>query len=238
MKAAITSQGGQSASHEGWRGQGKKLGHGVTSSSRRTPREDYSVTRNGKKRLPTNTILSDSFSLLQLFYPWLPRPLLFVFPFVLPFFFSHLGVDPLENVQRLAFFFKLVFFFVPKSWLHSLFWVRMFGFTLLTTIHSLHCFASTRQRLAVVDKARHFTIFFLRLFFWCFGAEQGSLALVPALAGCSTHGRSLRRQGWRQCSQGSVTCVINISLLFPLRVGSMSLHDYLGCKHFLYIIFF
>ena len=35
-----------------------------------------------------------------------------------------------------------------------------------------------------------------------------------------------------------MTRVINISLLFPLRVGSLSLHDYLGCKHFLYIIFF
>ena len=79
--------------------EGLKRGHWVTSNSKRSPREDYSVTRNGKKRLPTNTILSDSFSLLQPMFPWLPRPLLFLFFLCCHFFFSHLGVDPLEIVQ-------------------------------------------------------------------------------------------------------------------------------------------
>lgn len=114
MKAEITSQGGHSASHGG----GSQRGHRATScsSSRRSPREDYSVTRNGKKRLSTNTIQSDSISL--------QRPLFSVhgrhahyctvpFAFVLPFFFLPSRSGPFGNCSKVntGFIFFLIFLF-------------------------------------------------------------------------------------------------------------------------------
>lgn len=155
------------------RGRGLKRGHWVTSSSRRSPREDYSVTRNGKKRLPTNTILSDSFSLLQPLFPWLPRPLLFLL-LLFCHFFSPIQEWTLWKLFRSKQLFQnsflspnlgfTVLFWPKKHFLHSSAW-------------STHCiFFSTRQEAAVVGEAHHFAFFFSISFFSFFRAEQGSLA--------------------------------------------------------------
>lgn len=197
MKAAITSQGGQSASHEGWGGQGKKGGHGVTSSSRRSPREDYSVTRNGKKRLPTNTILSDSFSLLQLFYPWLPRPLLSVFPFVLPFFFLPSRSGPFGKCSKVNIFFKLVFFFLSPNLGYTVCF-EWGCLALHSSLRSIHCIAllPLAKDLPLWIRPVTLQFFFCVCFSGVLVPNKGhSLSSPPWPAAAHTGGPSVARGG-------------------------------------------